>query len=395
VVVVAVLVVLALATPPIDLAGAVLGDHTPEAQRPSGAPARGVSSSADDAAADTDDRANAPVTLAFGGDVHFEDWLGEAVRTDPDGALAPLRPLLAGADLAVVNLETAVTDRGTPSPKQYNFRAPAEGVAALAAAGVDVVSIANNHGMDYGVEGLADTLAAAEHAGVAVVGGGMSATAAYRPHTVTVHGRRVAVLGATQVLDRFAVEAWTATDDRAGLASAKEAVGGLSRLEAAVRSAATTADTVVVMLHWGREGDTCPLPRQATLAARLREAGADIVVGGHAHRLAGGGWLGDTVVHYGLGNLVFYARSGPGTTSGALAVTVAPDGSMDTQWRPAVLREGVATTVPTGQAAAVAAWEQLRTCTGLAAGPGAQSSRSTISGAWSDGLVPRTLVGLR
>ncbi len=312
----------------------------------------------------------AAVTLAFGGDVHFESWLRDAVLADPSGALAATAELLADADLAVVNLETAVTDRGTPAPKRYTFRAPPAGLTALSAAGVDVVSLANNHGMDFGTTGLRDTVDGVAAAGLGLIGGGMTESAAYAPHRVEVHGRRIAVLGATQVLDAFAVDDWNPGPDRPGLASAKRTRAGLQRLLTAVRRTARTSDTVVVMLHWGREGRACPLPRQQRLAARLADAGADVVVGGHAHRLGPGGYLGETVVHYGLGNLVFYASDGPGTSSGVLAVTIDPDDTPHLEWRPAALRNGVATPLAgEARAAAVDAWKALRSCTRLASTP--------------------------
>ena len=140
------------------------------------------------------------MTLAFGGDVHFEGVVRPRLA-DPATALAPIQPVLAGADLAVVNLETAVTDRGTPAPKQYLFRAPATAFPALRAGGVTVATMANNHGMDYGVVGLADSLAAAAAAGFPVIGIGTDAAAAYAPYLTTIKGQRIAVLAATQVLD--------------------------------------------------------------------------------------------------------------------------------------------------------------------------------------------------
>ncbi|HSK95231.1 MAG TPA: CapA family protein, partial [Euzebyales bacterium] len=277
--------------------------------------------------------------------------------------------LLGDADLAMVNLETAVTNRGTAAPKAYAFRGPEEGLVALRSAGVDVVSIANNHGMDFGRVGLADTLASAGAAGLGLVGGGRNAAEAYRPHVAEIHGRRVAVLSATQVLDDIATTAWIARPDRAGLASAKPEGNGLPRLLDAVRAAASTADTVVVMLHWGREPQQCPAADQRRLAAQVRAAGADVIVGGNAHRLAGGGYAGDTVVGYGLGNLVYPAGSGPATTSGVLTVTIAPDDRTSVAWRPAVLRDGVATAVEGADAqAATRAWKDLRECTDLRAG---------------------------
>ncbi len=101
---------------------------------------------------------NQPVVLAFGGDVHFEGVLRSLLAANPSTVLAPIAPVLESADLAMVNLETAITERGTPQPKQYTFRAPASAFTALAAGGVDVTTMANNHGMDFGEVGFNDSL---------------------------------------------------------------------------------------------------------------------------------------------------------------------------------------------------------------------------------------------
>ena len=260
-----------------------------------------------------------PVTFAFGGDVHFEGPLRARLAEDPAGLLAPIAPVLQSADVAVVNLETAITERGTPVDKEYTFRAPETAYAALASAGVDVVNLANTHGMDFGQEGLTDTLYAAAVNQVPVIGAGADAGAAFAPHRLTVNGQRIAIFGATQVLDGDVIDAWTATDDQAGLANARDP----DRLVSAVALARPEVDTLVVFLHWGTEGETCPTERQQTLADQLVEAGADIVVGSHAHRLQAAGRLDQALVAYGLGNLVFYAPDGsPGATSGVLTVTV-------------------------------------------------------------------------
>ena len=107
------------------------------------------------------------LTLAFGGDVHFTERTAALLR-QPATAFGPMAAELAAADLAVVNLETAVTERGEKQPKRFHFRAPAAAYEAVKAAGVDVVSIANNHTLDYGQIGLLDTLDGAKTAGVPV-----------------------------------------------------------------------------------------------------------------------------------------------------------------------------------------------------------------------------------
>ncbi len=306
--------------------------------------------------------ADGPVTIAFGGDIHFESHLRTGLVDAPSELLTPVGAMMADADIAVANLETAITERGTPAAKAFNFRAPPVAFDALRAAGIDVVSMANNHGLDYGIEGLEDSLAAAAEADFPVIGIGRNAAEAYAPWSAEVRGRRIAVIAATQVLDSSLITAWTATDEQAGLASAKE----VERLAAAVEAARPGHDTVVVFLHWGIEGETCPANRQIDLADRLIEAGADVIVGGHAHRVQGGGRKDGALVHYGLGNFVFYTEGGPGTDSGVLVTTVDGRTIDDYEWIPARLRSGVATRLEGEEAAGGrAAWERLRDCTDL------------------------------
>ena len=303
-----------------------------------------------------------PVTIAFAGDIHFEGELQNKLAANPSAVLAPIAPVLGGADLTVANLETAITERGSPAPKEFTFRAPSSALTALAAGGIDVASMANNHGMDYGPVGLQDSLAARDALRFPIIGIGRNSAEAYAPYRATIRGQRIAVIGATQVLDANLITAWTATPTHAGLASAKD-VGRLAAVVAQVRK---TSDTVVVFLHWGIETQTCPSAAQQQLARALVIAGADIVVGGHAHRLQGAGRFGTAFVAYGLGNFAFYAKPGPGARSGVLRVTVTGRDIDSYQFSPAEIRGGVPYPL-TGDAAtaATAAWNQLRDCTGL------------------------------
>jgi poly-gamma-glutamate capsule biosynthesis protein CapA/YwtB (metallophosphatase superfamily) len=303
------------------------------------------------------------VTFAFGGDIHFEKRIAQVLDTNPGAVLAGVRPVLAAADVAMANLETAITTRGTPAPgKEFTFRAPPQAFTALAAGGLDVVSVANNHGLDYGPVGLTDTLAAAHAAGFPVVGIGNNAAEAFAPWTTTVKGQRIAVFGVTHVLDDNLRSAWTATDARPGLASAYET----DRLVAAIRTARAEADTVVVYIHWGTEGQTCPNGAQPGMARTLVGAGADIVVGGHAHRLQGAGRMGEAFVAYGLVNFVFYQDSGPATDTGVLTVTATGTRIDSAAWHPAKLVGQLPRTLQgTAATAATTAWNGLKACTGL------------------------------
>ena len=156
-------------------------------------------------------------------------------------------------------------------------------VTAFRGAGVTLVTEANNHGEDCGPAGLQMALAARQQAHYTILGIGQNAAQAFTPYRITIHGQKVAIIAATQVIDADLQTAWTATASQPGLASAYD----VSDLVAAVEAARKVSDTVVVFLHWGTELDACPNPEQEPLANLLVRAGADIIIGSHAHVLSG------------------------------------------------------------------------------------------------------------
>lgn len=299
------------------------------------------------------------VTLAFGGDVHFTGRTARLLR-EPAKAFGDAIPLLSNADLTIVNLETAVTTRGKPEPKQYHFRAPTSTYAALRGAGIDAVSLANNHALDYGQTGLLDTLDSAKREAYPVFGAGRNATEAHRPWTTEVRGVRVAVLGFSQI--RTLASTWAARDDRPGIAMAWD----VPRATAAVAAARRDADLVIVYNHWGQEGNECPTADQKRFAGKLAAAGADIIVGTHAHTLQGDGWLAGTYVAYGLGNFLWYGDSAS-TQTGVLRLAVRGRQVVRNEFVPAIV-SGTGQPEPLTGAAAKRQRDRfaaLRECTGL------------------------------
>lgn len=321
-----------------------------------------------------------PLTIAVAGDIHFEGVLRERLD-NPASALSPAAATLAAADLSIVNLETSVGTGGRPDPgKRYTFQAPPTAFTALAAAGIDVATMANNHALDFGRSPLPSTfdaigVAREANPSLAVVGIGRDADHAFRPARINVGGTIVAIIGAT-VADADPTAdptgQWAATEDTPGTADAINPV----RLFHAVADADRSAGVVVVYMHWGIQGERCPSDAQRSLAADLVEAGADIVVGSHTHELQGDGRIGEGYVAYGLGNYAWYTQS-PAATSvtGVLTLTVQPDPSQNgratvtgTQWKPARIRADGLPTPMTGSAAADfdAHLAGLRACAGLA-----------------------------
>jgi poly-gamma-glutamate synthesis protein (capsule biosynthesis protein) len=200
-----------------------------------------------------------------------------------------------------------------------------------------------------------------------VVGLGADDTAAFAPYLVTLRGERIAVLAADQVADST-VRRYSAEPGQGGVASAFDT----DRLLQAVASARQQADTVVVYLHWGQEEQSCPTRLQRDLAQQLARAGADIVVGTHAHQLQGAGWLGQTYVAYGLGNFVWWrSLSEVSVETGVLKLTVDDGQVLQVDFVPARIDDTGIPQPRVGPDAerAEADFTELRVCAGLSDSP--------------------------
>lgn len=238
----------------------------------------------------------------------------ELARFGYDYPFARVRSLLGRADVVFGNLEGPLTNRGTAAVKQYVFRSPPKSVApALARAGFSVVSLANNHSMDYGADGLRDTISALNHAGIRHAGAGNNLAAARQPAIVTVGGVRVAVLAYSLT---FPEEFW-ADNTHPGTAFGHE-----YQVRADVAAAKKRADIVLVSFHWGREGTVEPRDYQRKLGHAAIEAGAAVVVGHHPHLLQGVERYRGGVILYSLGNFVFGSYSPAAARSAIARITV-------------------------------------------------------------------------
>jgi poly-gamma-glutamate capsule biosynthesis protein CapA/YwtB (metallophosphatase superfamily) len=330
----------------------------PTAARAAARPASAAATSP----ASAGDRAGT-VTLAFAGDVNFARRTAPLL-SDPATAFGPISAVLKAADFTALNLETAVTSRGTPQPKTYHFRTRPAAFTALRDAGVDLVTMANNHVLDYGRTGLASTLAAAQAAHFPYVGIGRNAAAAWAPYLTTIGGVRIAIIGVSQVAELAA--SWVATPTRPGEANSINQRRTLDAVLAAKR----LASVVIVFMHWGTEGEACPDPSQLALAPKLAAAGASIIVGAHAHMLQGSGWLGHTFVAYGMGNFLWWERS-YSTSTGVLELTLHPHRPLTARFIPATVSRTGQPIVDRGAQArrAAAYYTSLRGCAGLAAHP--------------------------
>ena len=346
------------------------GDVSAEVS-PAGADASGSASWGDDGATRPPSHEEPPPTglvkLAFAGDVHFQLNLESLLDRPSRATLGPIARTLAAADITMVNLETAITSRGTLQPKEFRFRTTPAALDVLDKAGVDVVTMANNHAADYGPVGLLDTLRAIRTSPIPVVGVGRDRDAAFRPYRVTVGDTDLAFLGADSTPRETPNRIWGAGPAWAGTAAARTPHS--PALLRAVRAANERDDVVVVYLHWGQEEQRCPTRKQQLTARAVADAGADVIVGAHAHVLLGAGWLGKTYVSYGMGNFLWYHNHEPET--GVLQVRIRDGSVVADSFAPAQIQMFGQLRPLHGatRADAVADWRALRQCTGLAARP--------------------------
>jgi poly-gamma-glutamate synthesis protein (capsule biosynthesis protein) len=262
-----------------------------------------------------------------GGDTSLDPNYISTFRSEGfEFAWSGLDGLFRRDDLSLVNCECPVSNLGARYPgKEFNFRGDPAALPAMKAAGVDVANLGNNHAYDYGPVALLDSRRNLLKHGIAPVGVGKNPTQANQPALFDVKGWTIAVLGFDKVVDPYPTA--VAAPGHPGTADGHN----LDAMVLATRAAARDADLVIVAIHWGVELDTQPRWDDIVLASRLVDAGADVIFGGHSHRLQPMGVESDRPVFYSLGNFVWPNFSVAGATTAVAEVKVSPKGKGSVQ----------------------------------------------------------------
>lgn len=247
------------------------------------------------------------VEIAAVGDINFsEDWYTmDAYRErgeDLNACISPeIQNNLQSADVTIVNNEFTYSLRGEPlEGKAYVFRADPERVTLLERLGTDIAALGNNHVYDYGEEALLDTLDVLTDAGIPYVGAGHEIEEASQPQYLIVGGYKIAVVCATQI-ERYSNYTKEATADSPGVLKTVNP----QRYIAAIEEARENSDFVIAYVHWGAEGMLYRTEDVRALAEQYVQAGADIIIGNHPHRLQGAEFIEGVPVLYSLGNFWF------------------------------------------------------------------------------------------
>lgn len=251
------------------------------------------------------------ITLVFGGDLLFDD--SYAILSTyksrggqiTDGFSQELVDYMRSADVCMMNNEFTYTTGGTPTPgKQYTFRSNPSNVSILNEMGVDLVSLANNHAYDYGEVSIKDTMETLRNAQIAYVGAGYNKEEAMKPVYYIINDTRIAIVSATQIEQLDNPDTKGATENSAGVFRCWNDDSVLDVL----RMAKENSDFVIFYVHWGTESTTELNWGQTDYVKKYVEAGADVIIGDHAHVLQKIDLVEGTPVIYSVGNFWFNSK---------------------------------------------------------------------------------------
>lgn len=243
------------------------------------------------------------INLLFCGDIYLSDYvLNQYEQNGLSGILSnDLQEEFHTADITMVNQEFAFTNRGKKAEdKQYTFRVDPQNVQVFKDMQIDVVALANNHTMDFGIEGLTDSFNTLKGAGIKYAGAGNNLDEARNINYFEVYGKKIAYLAASRVIPK---PEWNAYKTKPGMLTTYDPAFLLED----IKTAKSQSDFVVVYVHWGKERHDSPEEYQRNLAKQYIDAGADLIIGSHPHVLQGIEYYNGKPIIYSLGNFIFYS----------------------------------------------------------------------------------------
>lgn len=268
------------------------------------------------------------VTVVFSGDILLSSYvLNNYEKSGINGILSEeLQSEMQNADITMVNEEFPFSNRGTQAQdKQFTFRVDPGYVKILQEMGIDVVTVANNHALDYGTDALSDTFQTLDNAGIAYVGAGDNLERASQPYVIKAGGKTFGFLAASRVIPEVS---WNIDNRQPGMLCTYDS----AELCNAIQKAKETCDYVVVYVHWGIERENTPQDYQRQLGKAYIDAGADMVIGAHPHVLQGIEYYNGKPIVYSLGNYIFNQEIG---STVLLKTTITPENETTLQLIPA------------------------------------------------------------
>ncbi|ALZ62450.1 CapA family protein [Bacillus cereus] len=257
------------------------------------------------------------ITLTFSGDTMF-DWQLRPI-IEKNGADYPFQHVkeeIKKADISFVNLESAFTTKEKKAPGQlFWIKSDPSTLQAIKNTGYDIVNIGNNHTLDYGQDGLLDTISHVEKLKFPYIGAGKNAKDAYTAREMTVKGKKFKFLSFV----RFMPDSnWVAGENKPGVANGYD----LNLVTKTIKEQKKDADYLIVYMHWGVEKSNRPVEYQKQYVSKMVEAGANAIVGSHPHWLQGFEYYNKVPIAYSLGNFLFPSYvNGKSAETGVLTLT--------------------------------------------------------------------------
>lgn len=288
-------------------------EHTFETQPPIDAPTEEATNALTESAQPTaepekpKETEHPPITISFTGDVYLGDALINAYRQQGCTGIADDTVLsaLSNADITMINHEYACTNETQKVDYQlYNFRSDPEHEYILKELGVDIAGLSNNHIMDYGIAGMQETITSLQSLGIETAGAGSNIDEAKKAVIREVGRRRIAFVAASHFVPDVS---WHAGKTTPGLLTAYEGTDNYKILLEYISDLKETgqADFVIIFAHYGVEKQNEFVPYQQQISHAWIDAGADLIVGSHAHVLQGMECYNGKYIFYNLGNFLF------------------------------------------------------------------------------------------
>lgn len=246
------------------------------------------------------------IVLCTVGDILLDRGVAREMKGDYHYPYRKVKHILEAADITLGNLECPLTTHGTPALKRpiIIFKADPQNAEAIKGSGFDILNLANNHTMDYGTQGVVNTMKVLKEFDIDFIGAGINYGEARKPLYIEKKDCRIGFLGYSV----FPPEGYISFSDRPDVAKV-----AMESLREEIKSAKKECDLLVVSFHWGKEYDFYAGRMQKDLAHTVIDSGGDLVLGHHPHVLQGVERYKDGIIFYSLGNFVFDRQIQRGT----------------------------------------------------------------------------------
>lgn len=279
--------------------------------------------------------------ITFTGDVSPSRYLKEiSSKYGHNIYYKDIKEIWKDSDISLINLEAAVLEDDPEEVEYDRLESPLkniyldvarEDVKAIKEAGIDLIGFANNHSMDYGVEGLIESMNIFQDEGIEYIGAGNNIYEAIEPYTREINNKKISITAITDVLVRGA----RATTNIPGITTT-----GYAHMEYELERTIRNNDFNIVYIHWGTEYALRPNKEIEELGRELIDMGVDLVVGSHPHVLLPVEKYKDGLIVYSMGNLIFDQKTGR-TTDSAIANLYLEDGKRYFEFLPIDIRDGI------------------------------------------------------